>query len=55
MADRMEPMALLRPLNSCHGVSKWAPSMCLLSNAPEALAWLESPYPLQDGAGQLLS
>lgn len=37
------------------GGSKWAPSMCLLSSAPEALAWSDSSYPLQDGAGQLLS
>lgn len=26
-----------------------------LSRAPEALAWSEPSYPLQDGAGQLLS
>lgn len=29
--------------------------MSLLSSSPEALAWPESSYPLQDGAGQLFS
>lgn len=29
--------------------------MSLLSSSPEALAWSESSYPLQDGASQLLS